>query len=311
MRYMFTMMNTARLSVGIEGMGIAERAYQDARAYAFERHQGRAPSAPAGTQSPIADHPDVRRELLTMRAYIEAMRALVYLNAEAIDLAEHHIDPGIRQAKQDLADLLTPVTKAWCTDLGVEVTSRALQVFGGMGYIEEAGVAQHYRDARITPIYEGTNGIQALDLVGRKLPLKGGEVVKDLLTMMAAVDTRLARHPVEFVTIRANFDRALTQLVETTMWVMTQGTKHPVDVVAGATPYLRMFGLTVGGWLMARQALAARDALESGQGDPGLHEAKIATARFYCENLLPLAEGLGDVVQGGSDTLLSLPDERL
>jgi 3-(methylthio)propanoyl-CoA dehydrogenase len=311
MRYMFTMMNTARLSVGVEGLAIAERAYQDARAYARERQQGRAVGAPAGEQSLIVEHADVRRMLLTQKAYIEAMRALLYLNAEAIDLAKHHIDPGIRDAKQDLADLLTPISKAWATDLGVECTSLAIQVYGGMGFIEEAGVAQHYRDARITPIYEGTNGIQAMDLVGRKLPAKGGEVIKDFLSMMAATDSRLARHPVEMVSIRGAFDRALTSLVESTMWIMKHGAQDPQDALGSSVNYLRLFGLTVGGWLMARQALAARQALDAGADDVAFLEAKIATARFYAEQLLPQTAGLSEIVQAGADSILAVAPDQL
>ncbi|HLT69115.1 MAG TPA: acyl-CoA dehydrogenase family protein, partial [Acidimicrobiales bacterium] len=155
MRYMFKMMNNARLSVGVEGLAVGERAYQQAVAYAKERRQGRAPGAPAGEQSPIVEHPDVRRMLLTMRSQLEALRCLAYLNAECIDLASRHPDEEVRTRRQELADLLTPITKAWGTDLGVEITSLALQVHGGMGYIEETGVAQHYRDIRIAPIYEG------------------------------------------------------------------------------------------------------------------------------------------------------------
>ena len=172
MRYMFTMMNTARLSVGVEGLAIAERAYQQAVAYAHERRQGRAPGASG--ESAIVEHADVRRMLLTMKAHIEAIRGIAYLNAEAIDLAKVHPDAAVRAAAHERAEILTPITKGWGTDLGVEMTSIAIQVHGGMGYIEETGVAQHYRDARIAPIYEGTNGIQAMDLVGRKLGLRGG-----------------------------------------------------------------------------------------------------------------------------------------
>ena len=172
MRYMFRMMNTARLSVGVEGLAVGERAYQQAVAYARERRQGRAVGA--REDSPIIEHPDVRRMLLTMKAQIEALRCLAYLNAECLDYAKADPDESVRAARQELADLLTPVTKAWSTDLGVELASLALQVHGGMGYIEETGVAQHYRDIRIAPIYEGTNGIQAIDLVGRKLGLRGG-----------------------------------------------------------------------------------------------------------------------------------------
>ncbi|HVB47535.1 MAG TPA: acyl-CoA dehydrogenase family protein, partial [Burkholderiales bacterium] len=193
MRYMFTMMNNARLSVGVQGLGVAEPAYQAALAYARTRRQGRAVGAPAPASghtesSLIIEHPDVRRMLLTMKAYTEAMRCLLYLNGASIDLARHHPEAGVRQASQELVDLLTPVSKAWCTDLGVELTSIAVQVHGGMGYVEETGVAQYLRDSRIAPIYEGTNGIQAIDLVTRKLPMRGGAVVKGHLAAMSALD---------------------------------------------------------------------------------------------------------------------------
>src|SRR5271166_3123898 len=172
MRYMFTMMNNARLSVGVQGLAVAERAYQDALRYAQERRQGRAVGAPAGKPSPIVEHPDVRRMLLTMKAYIEAMRALLYTNAVSIDLARHHPDRAEREARRELVDLLTPICKAWCTDLGVELTSFGLQVHGGMGYVEETGVAQYLRDSRIAPIYEGTNGIQAIDVAHAAVDLQ-------------------------------------------------------------------------------------------------------------------------------------------
>ncbi len=311
MRYMFTMMNNARLSVGLEGLAVAERAYQGAVEYARERRQGRAPGASAGEQSPIVDHPDVRRMLLTMKSSVEAMRALIYVNAEAIDLSRYHPDPGIREMKADLVELLTPITKAWCTDMAVEVASMGIQVHGGMGYIEETGAAQHLRDVRITTIYEGTNGIQAMDLVGRKLPLKGGEVVKDLLSMMAALDTSLARFGDETAAIREHFATALTALVDTTSWLFECGLTDPSDALAGATPYLEMFGTVIGGWLMGRQALLALEALRRGDGDPSELRARISTARFYAENILPSAGGLVPAVRSGADALFEIDAEDL
>jgi hypothetical protein len=310
---MFTMMNSARLSVGLQGLALAERAFQDAMAYALERRQGRAVGAPLGEQSLIAEHADVRRMLLTMRAYIDAMRALIYLNAETIDLASHHPDPDIREAKQDLLELLIPISKAWSTDLGFEVTSLAIQVFGGMGYIEETGVAQHFRDSRITTIYEGTNGIQAMDLVGRKLPLKGGQVVKEFLAMMAVTDTRLAHADEQLSAMRANFATALTTLAEATNWIFEHGLSDPQQALSAATPYLRMFGLTVGGWLMERQALAALDAL-AGDTDPDekdFHQQKLVVARFYGEHLLPQVSGLLPAVTAGKELLFALDADAL
>ena len=301
MRYMFTMMNNARLSVGLEGLALSERAYQDALAYAQERHQGRAPGAPAGEASSIIEHPDVRRMLLTMKAYIEAMRALIYVTAERMDVALADPDPDVRRAASERVDLLIPLCKAWSTDLGVEVTSLAIQIHGGMGYIEETGVAQHFRDARITPIYEGTNGIQAMDLVGRKLPMRGGGVVADLLDEIRALDERLAAAGDDLASIRTNLAEAVATLSEATDWMLRHGAEDVRNALAGATPYLRMCALTAGGWLMARQALAATDAL--GQLDDGADtaplDAKITTARFYAEQLLPAVKGLAGPTTAG------------
>jgi hypothetical protein len=306
MHYMFTMMNTARLSVGLEGLAIAERAYQQALAFAQQRRQGRAINAPVTERSLIVEHPDVRRMLLTMKAYIEAMRCLVYLNAESIDLARHHPDESVRQARQELVELLTPVSKAWCTDLGVDLTSLALQVHGGMGYIEETGVAQHFRDSRIAPIYEGTNGIQAVDLVARRLPMRGGAVVKDHLATVAAADRQLAAAGARFAGIRARLSDGVSTLQEATDWIIAHGVAEPNDALAGASPYLKLFGLVTGGWLLARSAVAAQRLLEAGQGDRQWLEAKIDTARFYAEQLLPQAQALLPAVTAGSAPLYAV-----
>ena len=311
MRYMFTMMNNARLSVGVQGLGAAEPAYQAALSYARTRRQGRAVGAPAhaggasGTSesSLIIEHPDVRRMLLTMKAYIEAMRCLLYLNGESIDLARHHPDASVRQARQELVDLLTPVSKAWCTDLGVELTSIAVQVHGGMGYVEETGVAQYLRDSRIAPIYEGTNGIQAIDLVTRKLPMRGGAVVKGHLAAMSALDDELAAAGPELAGIRARLAEGVAVLTETTDWLAAHLATDPNDALAGASPYLRMFGLVTGGWLMARSALAARHLLDAGSADRRWLSDKVATARFYAEQLLPQAAGLQRAATGGAAAL--------
>ncbi len=240
-------MNTARLSVGVQGLAIAERSYQDALRYAQERKQGRAVGAAAGEPSPIVEHPDVRRMLLTMRAYIEAMRALLYTNAVSIDLARHHPDRAEREARRELVDLLTPISKAWCTDLGVELTSIGLQVHGGMGYVEETGIAQYLRDSRIAPIYEGTNGIQAIDLVIRKVPMHGGGVVKDLLAQMEALDRELATVGPELAGVRSALADGVSVLREATNWISSRVLAEPNDALAGATPYLRLCGLVIGG----------------------------------------------------------------
>ncbi len=311
MRYMFTMMNTARLSVGVQGLAVAERAYQDALRYAQERRQGRAAGAPAGEPSPIVEHPDVRRMLLTMKAYIEAMRAMLYTNAVSIDLARHHPDRAEREARRELVDLLTPISKAWCTDLGVDLTSIGLQVHGGMGYVEETGVAQYLRDSRIAPIYEGTNGIQAIDLVIRKVPMRGGGVVRDLLAQMEALDRELAAAGSELAGVRPALAHGVSALREATDWIMSHGLAEPTDALAGAAPYLRLSGLVIGGWLMARSALAASRLLRNASGSDAVFlREKIGTARFYAEQLLPQAAGLLPAVTAGAGPLFQVDLSR-
>jgi 3-(methylthio)propanoyl-CoA dehydrogenase len=307
MRYMFTMMNTARLSVGLQGLSIAERAYQDALRYAQERKQGRVIGAPAGESSAIVQHPDVRRMLLTMKASIEAMRALLYTNAVSNDLARHHHDRAEREARRELVDLLTPISKAWCTDLGVELASVGLQVHGGMGYVEETGVAQYLRDSRISPIYEGTNGIQAIDLVMRKVPMRNGGVVADLLAQMEALGPELDAAGQELAGIGQALATGVSVLREATGWILSRGPAEPNDALAGATPYLRLSGLVIGGWLMARAALAASRLLRTAGGaDAAFLQEKIDTARFYAMQLLPQAAGLLPAVTAGAGPLFQI-----
>src|SRR5690554_985123 len=299
MRNMFTMMNTARIGVGIEGLALTERSYQQSLAYARERIQGR---RPGGTEEvPIIEHPDVKRMLLTMKASAEAMRALIYHTALHNDLAHHADDETTRRNAASTVALLTPVVKAWCTDLGVEMTSVGIQVHGGMGFIEETGVAQHYRDARIAPIYEGTNGIQAIDLVLRKLPLEGGDAVSRHISGMTDVMDRMHAHP-DLEVFRDRLTSAIQGLVDTTEWLSARLGAGETDLVlAAATPYLRQFGLVTAGWLMAVQAVAAREGVEG--YDPDFLEAKVANARFYGEHLLPMANGLVPTIKAGTDFL--------
>ena len=307
MRYMFTMMNTARLSVGVQGLSIAERSYQDALRYAQERRQGRAIGGPKGESSPIIEHPDVRRMLLTMKAYLEAMRALLYTNAVSVDLARHHYDRAEREARRELVELLTPISKAWCTDLGVELASVGLQVHGGLGYVEETGVAQYLRDSRISPIYEGTNGIQAIDLVMRKVPLRSGGVVADLLAQMEALSPELDAAGQELAGIQPALAHGVSVLREATDWILSRGPVEPNDALAGATPYLRLSGLVIGGWLMARSALAASRLLRTAGGaDAAFLQEKIGTACFYAEQLLPQAAGLLPAVTAGAGPLFQI-----
>ena len=286
MPQMFTMMNKARLLVGLEGLAVAERAYQQAAEFAAERRQGRRPDTESGTQAPIVEHPDVRRMLLDMRARTEAMRGLLYLNAAASDRGARHPDPQQRQHAQQRAELLTPVSKAWCSDQGVEVASVGIQVHGGMGFVEETGAAQHWRDSRIAPIYEGTNGIQAIDLVGRKLPMDDGAPLSALLEEMTGLDK--------------NLDQAVGAIAEAARWLG----EHPGDdALAGATPFLEMLGLTVGGWVMARSwdTAGRLEAAEPQQAD--FWRAKRVSSRFYLDQILPTAPALLPAVTSGASAL--------
>jgi alkylation response protein AidB-like acyl-CoA dehydrogenase len=311
MSYMFTMMNNARLSVGLEGLSLAERAYQDALQYSQERRQGRAPGAPAGEMSLIIDLPDVRRMLLTMRSIVDALRAIIYVNAHALDMAAHHPDEDVRQKNQELVELLIPVSKGFGTDMGIEATSLAIQVYGGMGYIEESGVPQHFRDARITSIYEGTNGIQAMDLVGRKLPMRAGGVMDDYLTQVSALVARLDDAGPEFSGIRDRMDESLACVRDTVMWLMEHGIADVRNALAGATPFLRMFGLLVGARYLADSALAAKADIDAGLGDAEYLNARITVARFYCDNLLPGVLGLESAVTAGFADLYAISNEAL
>jgi butyryl-CoA dehydrogenase len=300
---MFTMMNNARLAVGLQGVAIAERAYQQALSYANERKQGRAIGAADG-MSPIVVHPDVQRNLLTMKALTAAARAICYMTAEAIDRAHLEEDPARRKKANERASLLTPVAKAFSTDIGVEVASLGVQVHGGMGYIEETGAAQHFRDARIAPIYEGTNGIQAIDLVTRKLPLSGGETVRVQIASMRATVARLLKEGTPAFGATAprlcdaieSLDRATSYLLQ----VVSSNAQG--EALAGATPYLRLFALAQGGAALAEMALAAQAQVAAGDADPA-HAGRIALCRFFAENIAVGAKGLEDTVMSGAGFL--------
>ena len=305
MRYMFTMMNTARIEVGAEGLAVGERAYQNALAYAKERPQGRAVGAEPGETSLIIEHPDVRRMLLTMRADIEAMRALLYTTAFSVDHHRHADDTDVSTFHGDRVALLTPIVKAWLTDRGVQIASLGIQIHGGMGYVEETGAAQFYRDIRISPIYEGTNGIQAIDLVLRKLTLSDGEAIAALfdeidttVEEMAAVDSSLS----------ARLAAALGSGRHTSDWLSARlAAGEYDDALAGATPFLELMGTLTGGWLMARSWLAADRLLSAGQGDEEFLTAKKSTASFYLTQLLPKTAGLEPAVTGGARVLYEAP----
>jgi len=310
LRAMFTMMNSARIAVGIQGVALGDAAFQKALAYSQERKQGRQIGGDSKEPALIIEHPDVRRMLLFMKSHIEAMRALIVYNAAAIDFSRA-LEGEEAELYEDLAELLTPVTKAWCTDVGMEVTSTAIQVFGGMGYIEESGVAQHYRDARIAPIYEGTNGIQAMDLVGRKLGLRMGAVVNAHLQDMRDTEAELAKAGSAFDSMRCALSESVTALTSVTEWIMTNGLADPVQALAGATPYLRIFGTVTGGWLLTKQALSAQSEIDAGSEDVDYLLAKITTARFYAEQILPQAAGLVPSVQAGASALYEVDGNSL
>ncbi len=293
---MFTMMNNARLMVGIQGVAQAERALQQASAYASERRQGRAPGETGEKMSVIAEHPDVRRMLMTMRALTEASRGICYSCALAADLAHATGDEKAR----GLVELLTPVAKAFSTDVACEVASLGVQVHGGMGFIEETGAAQTLRDSRILPIYEGTNGIQAIDLVTRKLPLRNGAVVRTHIgdLRVVAEEARAENRP-DFGRIGGNLAAALDALETATEYLIAcLGDGRTAEALAGATPYLRLFGLAAGGAALAKGALASRTDQTSEAA------RRIATARFFAERLLPESEALENVVTEGAEAVL-------
>jgi len=293
---MFTMMNAARLNVGVQGLAIAERAYQQAVEFARTRVQGQPLGIARAVEGlPIIYHPDVRRMLLWMRAATEAMRGLAYYAAAMIDRSRCHPEAAERLAAQRRADLLIPVVKAWCSDLGVAVASIGIQVHGGMGYVEETGAAQYLRDARIAPIYEGTNGIQANDLVGRKLTRDHGEVVTALIKEMRQAAAALGRHA-----IAGTFDQGLAALEAATAYLVEA---DDAQAAAGSVPYLTMLGTVAAGWLMARQALAAERNLATNGKDRAFLAAKLATARFYGEHFLVQAPGYLAGVTSGSTVI--------
>ncbi len=307
MRAMFTMMNEARLSVGTEGLALTERSYQQAAAYAAERRQGRTIGGERGEQAPIIRHPDVRRMLMLMRSNIAAMRGVLYRTALAIDLSRHHDDAERRAEEEDLASILTPISKAWASDLGIEMTSLGIQIHGGAGYIEETGAAQWWRDSRIAAIYEGTNGIQAQDLAMRRIPLSGGMAMRRLFEAVLGDAAALEGD------LKPIADR-LTAAAEASAEVaMTFGTwlleGRYDDVLAGATPFLKMMGDTLGGWMLARGAQAA--AAEPAGYDADFLADRIALAAFYAEHVLPTVAGRAASCLAGAEGIFAIDEARL
>ena len=307
LEYMFTMMNHARLGVGLEGVALAERAYQHALEHARTRVQGREIGQRSGDRVTIIHHPDVRRMLMSMRSQTEAMRALAYVAGATLDKARHHPDPAEQRRSQALVDLLTPIVKGWCTEQAVEIASIGIQVHGGMGFVEESGAAQYLRDARITTIYEGTTGIQAADLVGRKIALEQGATALAVIAAMRDLDPDLVQAgDAGFASMRANLKDTIDALEAATRWLIETFPRNPKAAAGISVPYLKLFGTVAGGWLMARAALIARSRMTQAGADQEFMKAKIATARFYAEHELPRALPLAREVTHGAESVLGL-----
>ncbi len=302
LEFMFVMMNAARLSVGLEGYAVAERAYQRAAEWARTRVQGKPPAAAKKGPLPIIHHPDVKRMLLTMRSQVEAMRALALYAAYQIDLGGKHPVAAVAAAAQKRGDLLIPIVKAWSTETGIEIASLGIQVHGGMGYVEETGAAQALRDVRITTIYEGTTGIQANDLIGRKIARDQGEAMNALLdevrTDLAALDANHAT----VKAIRSATTEGVDALAASTKSVLLAMSKNPEAGLAVAVPYLRLCGIVLGGWLLARSAGVAAGKLAAGD-DVEFMQRKLVGARFYADNVLPQSSSLAAIVAGGSASI--------
>jgi alkylation response protein AidB-like acyl-CoA dehydrogenase len=306
LEYMFVMMNAARFAVGLEGIGLSERAFQSALAFANERIQGMEPGEKG--RVPIARHPDIRRMLMLIKSKTEAMRALASVAAVSLDAARVHPQAQERARHQAFADLMIPVVKGWCTENSVALSSLAIQVHGGMGFIEETGVAQLYRDSRITPIYEGTTGIQANDLVGRKIGRDGGRAAASLIADLRKFESALAKEPALGAAGRV-FSSAVDALESAVRYVVSGYAKDLRGVSAGAVPLLELFGVVAGGWQLLRSAMVARERLAAppaqGAMSSGFYRAKIETARFYADHVLPQAPALAHAIVEGSAAVLA------
>ncbi len=311
LNYMFTMMNEARVWVGGQGLACASGSLQGAAQYARDRVQGRpvGMSKEDAKNSTIIDHADVRRMLMTIKAYVDAMRYLMYDNQLMLDVEYFGEDEEMKAFGEERCGILTPITKAWISDLGVELSSIAIQVYGGMGYVEETGVAQYLRDSRIAPIYEGTNGIQALDLMFRKLPLDNGQAMQRLLSDVNKVIDEMKQDDEELVSMAEKLEKEVNTLSEITLWLgskMLEG--ELVDASAGATPYLKMFGQVLGGYYMGKAAILANKKFKE-SGDE-FYKDKITLSKFYIEQLLPLASGYASSITAGKDDLYAMKAEN-
>ena len=307
LEYMFTMMNHARLNVGLEGVGVSERSYQHALAYARDRIQGRIVGDKSGEKKPILHHPDVRRMLMDMKSRTEAGRALAYYVAGCMDRAHSHPDADVRAANQRRLELLTPVVKGWCTENAQGITWNGVQVHGGMGFIEETGAAQYMRDARIITIYEGTTAIQANDLIGRKTAKEGGKSMQQLLADIAETGSALRNSGnAQLKAIADALGNGIAALDEATNWLLANYEATPQAAHAGSVPFLKLTGIVVGGWLMARSAAIAAERLDAADGD--FYKAKLATAAYFAQHVIPEANSYRDAIVNGAESVLALEE---
>jgi 3-(methylthio)propanoyl-CoA dehydrogenase len=314
LEYMFIMMNAARFGVGMQGVAVSERAYQKAVAFARERTQSRDLAGSAGPVA-IIHHPDVRRMLMSMRAQIEASRALAYVGAAASDVSHHHADEATRKSSQSFYEYLVPLIKGWSTELSIDVTSTGVQVHGGMGFIEETGAAQFFRDARILTIYEGTTAIQANDLVGRKTARDGGATAKAIIAQVRATEAQLAAlgegaHGADLRAIARQLAGGSAALEAVVDYVVANVKSDIKGVFSGSVLYLKLAGIVLGGWQMARAAVIARQKLDAGDGDAKFYQAKIGTARFFADHILSQAAGLRSAIVDGSAGVMALGEEQ-
>ncbi len=308
LEYMFIMMNAARYAVGVEGVAIAERAYQHAVAYAKDRVQSRPVDGSVAGSAAIIHHPDIRRMLMTMRAYTEACRAMALTGAASFDAAHNHPDAEVRKVNQAFYEFLVPLIKGYSTEMSQEVTSLGVQVHGGMGFIEETGAAQYYRDSKILTIYEGTTAIQANDLVGRKTARDGGQVAKGIASQIEATEKALiASGTVGAQSLAINLEKSRKAFLDVVDFVVTQSKTAPNDVFAGSVPYLMLAGNLVAGWQMGRAMLVAQEQLTAGTGDKAFLQAKVTTARFYGEHILVKTSALREEILHGGASVMALP----
>ncbi len=308
---MFIMMNAARLGVGLQGLGVAEVAYQNAVQYAHDRRQGRAltgPKEPQEKADPLFVHPDVRRMLMDAKALTEGLRALCLWGALQVDLEHAAPSEEERQLAADLIGLLTPVIKGYGTDKGYDIATNAQQVYGGHGYIAEWGMEQYVRDARIAMIYEGTNGVQAMDLVGRKLAMNGGRAVQALFRIVGE-EVAAAKTDPATADFAARLEKANGELQAATVWFMQNGLQNPDNVGAGAHPYMHLMGIVAVGLMWLRMAVAATKLKAAGEGDAAFLDAKLVTARYFAERIMPEAGALRRKIEGGSEAMMALPPE--